>query len=340
MNLDPTAPTCSNEACQFAQTGQCVEGNPTSECPYLDVPADLPITPPVDVADRESEDSTSFFAIDAADPLSVPDASAVLKTSQVSLVTLIGSAEAGKTSLIAEVYDAFQYGQYASLFFAGSRTLTAFEKICLKVRRASKAGDLKQERTDLTIDPTFYHLNISDGGSIRKQLLIADRSGETYREVRDTPSIVQDCLELTHGHTLNLLVDGARLADNAERATVGSECYQVVQALAEARLCQSGTQFNVILTKLDRVERSGEFPRVVGDFDRIVERIAIISGRRRADVSTFKIAARPDNESYVKGYGVEPLVSHWLIAQRPMVPYVPTGFLSLRAMDRIPLATS
>ena len=163
------------------------------------------------VAESGANTDAQLFSIDGAETLSVSEASALLKFRRSSFVALLGQAEAGKTSLIAEAYDAFQYGNYRTLNFSGSRTLMAFERICHKVRASSKASDLSQERTDITDAPTFYHLAVNDIDQKLSEILIADRSGETYREIMDRPQSATDCLELVRATVLNLLVDGARL---------------------------------------------------------------------------------------------------------------------------------
>ena len=99
--------------------------------------------------------------VTSGEPLSVADGSAMLKSGRVSVVALVGQAEAGKTSLIGEVYDAFQYGSYETLSFAGSRTLIGFEKICHKIRATSRGHNLLEERTDVTSDPVLFHLLVA-----------------------------------------------------------------------------------------------------------------------------------------------------------------------------------
>ena len=159
------------------------------------------------VGSLQRKPNQPFFTIARGDPLSVSAASEMLKAGGASLVVLVGQAEAGKTSLIAEVYDAFQYDAYLSLSFRGSLTLTGFEKICHKVRGASRGSDLSQERTDVTTDPVFYHLALCADKDLPKNVLIADRSGERYREALDRPSLILECVELRRATVLNLLVD-------------------------------------------------------------------------------------------------------------------------------------
>ena len=338
MTIDVAAQMCSNEACDYASTGKCVEGNSVEECPHLAAAndsTDLIEEVLESTAREEHTGDSSLFRIRDAESLSPGAASALLKTKTASIVGLIGQAETGKTSLIAEVYDGFQYGAYGSLFFSGSDTLMAFEKICHKARGTSKGLDLYQERTDVTSDPVFYHLVIANEKEGASDILIADRSGETYRDILDKPSLATECLELKRSTVLNLLVDGARLCDSTERASVVTECHQVMQTLIHSSLIERRMRINVVLTKLDFVDTSPEKERVHMDFQGIVERIRSIRIDLQLDLGVFKVAARPHNDLYKKGYGVEPLLYDWLGRVSVVPEYLCSTYDYYRAIEML-----
>ena len=260
----------------------------------------------------------------------------MLKVGGASVVALVGQAEAGKTSLIAEVYDAFQYDAYLSLSFKGSLTLIGFEKICHKVRGASRGPDLSQERTDVATDPVFYHLALCAGKDVPKNVLIADRSGERYRETLDRPSLVLECVELRRATVLNLLVDGARLCGMAERAAVATECHHFMQAMVFSGLVHRGMRLNVVLTKLDQIDESTHKDQAHADYERIVERIRMDAEPHGVPVGSFKIAARPHNDLHEKGYGVEPLILDWMKTDYGAAPYVPATYSATRSIEWVP----
>lgn len=340
MSEELNGTVCSNEACQYSEIGQCVEGNPLSECPYLgtgEEPPGEPFDEIVGSGDSEKETEPALLMIARGDPLSVSGASEMLRAGGASVVALVGQAEAGKTSLIAEVYDAFQYGAYLSLSFRGSLTLIGFEKICHKVRGASRASDLSQERTDVATDPVFYHLALCADKDLPKNVLIADRSGERYREALDRPKLVLKCVELCRATVLNLLVDGARLCDMAERATVATECHHFMQAMVLSSLVHRGMRLNVVLTKLDQVDASThKKDRAHADYERIVERIRMDAESHGVPVRSFKIAARPHNDLYRKGYGVERLLLDWMKTDYGAAPYVPATYSATRSIELVP----
>ena len=338
MSSEAAVLTCSNEACEYATTGKCVEGNLLEDCPHLE---DVHVQEQGVVEDDASgtwekfQEESFLIGIDNGKALSVEKASAILKARGAPVIALVGQAEAGKTSLIAEVYDAFQYGQYSTLSFGGSKTLVAFEKICHKARGASRGLDLLEERTDRTADPVFYHLSMSTEEGTFTDVFIADRSGETYRDVLDRPTLSNHCLELRRATVLNLLVDGGRLCDSVERASVVSECQQVMQSLAFSSLITPSVRLNVVLTKVDVVDASPAKERVDKDFQGIVERIRRLDPIACLDPGVYKIAARPHGEVYKKGHGVEGLVRDWIDRVVFQTSYKPGVYKSKRAIELV-----
>ena len=173
---------CTNEQCKFTETDLCVEGNDVNECPYLQI---RDATVAENDEDIKSPDSPAKQTVDelvhfgGEEHLSVTEASMLLKARYMPIIAFLGPPGAGKTSLIAEVYDAFHYGNYESLAFAGSETLMAFERICHKVRAASRAPEPMHDRSEILDDPFFFHLTINTSCDVRLvDILLADRSGE------------------------------------------------------------------------------------------------------------------------------------------------------------------
>ena len=338
MIADTAIRVCANDACQYVATRKCVEGNPVEECPHLKA-VDHRNDGIGDDAEIDTEvgagPDTSVAYVTNGEPLTVADGSAVLKFGRASVVALVGQAEAGKTSLIGEVYDAFQYGAYEELTFAGSRTLIGFEKICHKIRATSRGHNLLEERTDVTSDPVLFHLSVARNHDETKDLLIADRSGETYRDMLDRPSLAMGCIELRRASVLNLLVDGARLTDPSERASVITECQQVMQTLVHSALVDEDRRINVVLTKLDEVDGSPEKRRCHLAFESIVDRVRSTIFGTSAKIGVYRIAARPRTELYAKGFGVEALVIDWLNDGFAATPYEGASYENSRAFEMV-----
>ena len=339
MTADAAKKVCSNGTCEYESTGKCVEGTALEECSYLRVAQteQEDTEEPSSVLDDISEevDSGDHIIYDA-EPLSVEQASSHMKERTTKIITMIGPAEAGKTSIIAEVYDAFQYQAYKQILFAGSKTLVGLEKICHKVRGTSRGGDLYQKRTDLKEHPVFYHLSIKVLHSDQRDLLISDRSGETYREILDQPEQARTCVELTRAHIVNLLVDGIRISEDMERASATSEAYQLVQSIIHCGIISMKPRLNVVLTKLDHVDKSKNKDKAREEFERLFRRVSDVAEGHFKEIRAFHVAARPHSSMYPKGYGVEDLVLDWLNPETMTLPYVVVRGGKNRSFDMIP----
>ena len=331
---------CTNKQCKFAETNLCVEANDIDECPYLQVhdataSEDDEETASLGPLDQQGVDESVHLG--GEEHLSVAEASILLKTRYAPIIAFLGAAEAGKTSLIAEVYDAFQYDTYESLAFAGSKTLTAFERICHKARAASRAPKPIQERSEVLDDPFFFHLTTRVDNTERLiDILLADRSGETYRAIADKPAIAAKCLELRRAAALNILVDGARLCDLVQRTSALTECTQALQTLAMSDGLAQDVSVNLVMTKLDIVDAHENKARAHSDFDLLGDRILAQCGGSIARINPFKIAACPQNARHPKGYGVEALVKSWIVTEPLQGTYSNPILIGERAMSRTP----
>ena len=340
MNRETDSRICTNEQCKFSETDLCVEGNDINECPYLQI-CDATVTE--DGKDIKSPDSPAKQAVDelvhfgGEEHLSVTEASILLKARYMPIIAFLGPPGAGKTSLIAEVYDAFQYGNYESLAFAGSETLMAFERICHKVRAVSRAPEPMHDRSEILDDPFFFHLIINASCNMRPvDILLADRSGETYRTIADTPNIADQCLELKRAAALNILVDGNQLCDTRQRTGALNGCVQALQALTFKGVPAQGVPINLVLTKLDIVDSHENMKRAHQEFDKLVARLPSQVSSLNTGINPFKIAACPQNNMHPKGFGVETLIKSWVSSKPPQGTYSNPVLNSERAMSRAP----
>ena len=332
---------CTNEQCKFAETGLCVEGNDVNECPYLQIHDTTAFeydeaTESPDPPAKQSANELIRFG--GEEYLSVTEASALLKARRyMPIITFLGTPGAGKTSLIAEVYDAFQYGTYESFAFAGSKTLMAFEHICHKIRAASRAPEPLHDRSKILDDPFFFHLAINANCAVRPvDILLADRSGETYRAIADAPDIADRCLELKRAAALNVLVDGAQLCDRRQRTVALNGCTQALQTLAFRGVLAQDILINLVMTKLDLVDIHENKARAHQEFDALADRLPTRCDGLNICINPFKIAACPQNDEHPKGYGVEALIKSWVSIKPPQGTYSNPASNSERAMSRTP----
>lgn len=334
------APICSNPDCKVAETGKCVETYALDECPHYGRPSVTDIEPVDDVVEdgRTDEDTgPPAIPLPLGEALDRADASALQRRRVSRAIGVVGPQFAGKTSLIASVYEILQEGGAAGYTFAGSSTLIGFEMICHDARAASRRAEPHTERTTVGADATFFHLDLGSGEPAAiTSLFIGDRSGEDYLATTDELSNAAGFFELHRADVVTLLVNGEQLADPKLRHEVKASTPQLVDALIEAGSITARQRLAIVLTKKDAVTDSPHAARVHVDFDEMVAGIGRRHGNQVADVASFVVAASPRNANAVKrGEGVDALVAYWM---QPVVieTLPPPGAVEMtRMIDRI-----
>jgi hypothetical protein len=301
---------CSNKDCKVAETGKCVEGHEVAVCTNYGKPLQL-----VEAVATEADDvaHADVIALPGADKLSVSMASQVLRRDASRVIAIIGPHDAGKTSLIAGLYDLFQSGPIRDIHFRGSKTLHGFEIACHDARAASERGTPHVIRTRRG-EVQFYHLalaRVTSGEELG--LVLADRAGEEYRDAADDVSLASDFVEVHRADTIALLVDGARLANNLTRHNVRAEIILLIQALRDGEALTRTQRLAVVLTKLDEVNASPNRDRVLRDLDTEVRRLRETCTGDFSAIEAFCVAASPKTSAAQRGTGVSELLEFWLL---------------------------
>lgn len=111
--MDGQSVRCANAECNFAVDGRCVEGFAIDECPHVST-LEVDDIEEVDEAEplREEEKVVSLAS---GETLIRGDASSLQRRRPSRSVGIVAPNEAGKTSLIASVYDLLQNGPVETL---------------------------------------------------------------------------------------------------------------------------------------------------------------------------------------------------------------------------------
>lgn len=328
--MDISTIQCSNRDCRVSETGKCVEGLATEACPNFGKEP-----PPVDVNQAPAAE-LRFIELSPAIRLSMDKAAAVLRREEGRVIAVIGPHDAGKTSLIAGLYDQFQQGPIDGSHFNGSETLHAFEMSCHDARAASERSVPDMDRTRLIGEVEFFHLGVTQlpEGS-RLAMLIGDRAGEDYRSATDNVQIVPTFHEVRRADTLTFLVDGHRLAQSVTRHQVRAELLRVIQALVDGGGTSPRQKIAVVLTKLDDVQASEHSARALADFSTDLTKLRSIFSSQFASIEPFQIAASPKNTTVARGTGLPSLLAFWLGAVPPKAPEEPHLISDERVFRRL-----
>lgn len=324
--------SCGNEDCRFSVDGKCVEAYPLDECPHM-----LRISME-DIQEVETppnaREAIKVMALSLGEPLNRAQASSLQRRCLSQAISIIGPNNAGKTSLVASIYDLLQEGPIANVGFAGSSTLIGFEKVCHDARAACRRGVPHTERTSAGADVVFFHLDLrhSDGDVV--SLFVSDRSGEDYLASADDLTRADEFFELRRADVVTLLVNGEHLTLSEYRHEAKIATPHIVDALVEARALRRGCRVAVVLTKQDSVLASPHADRAQREFDAIVDGIIKVHGQYLGEIDRFVVAASPMDSTNVKrGAGVDRVLLSWLSAAPPPFSISPIASRSTRMID-------
>ena len=330
---------CANLDCRVAETGKCVEGFEVAACPHFgQTPSKVTKDETTPAISKASEESVR---LPSATTLTIADAARLLRAGDARIIAIIGPRDAGKTSLIASLYDLFQEGPVSGVEFARSRTLHTFEQTCHDARAASRRNVPHTNRTPLG-EVRFYHLDLG-GGPAGESLALAvgDRAGEEYLNATDDTTLVSGFPEVWRADSLTLLVDGSRLVDNGGRHNLRSESTMIVQSLVDGDAVQPGQRLAVVLTKIDLVQASPRYARAESDFANLLSSLEQLFGHIFSTIEPFKIAASPKTDAVPRSTGVPGLLTFWLEravvtpTAPPSKPSFERAFARLQPLDDV-----
>lgn len=308
---------CANPECRVATEGRCIEGFADKlSCPQFGKKAANPETSGAIV----SVQARPSITLPASTSLTVADAERVLIDRPTRVIAIVGPHDAGKTSLIAGLYDKFQEGSVSGVAFARSMTLQSFEQACHNSRAASRREAPHMDRTELG-EVRFYHLDLVDGAKVAAAVLLGDRAGEEYFEARNDPDLALEFPELQRADTLTVLADGAKLLDSGLRHNVKSDVLLTLQAFVDANVIKPWLRLAIVLTKLDAVrQKDNAGSRAEADFDGIVQAVRNTFASRFAKIEAFRVAASPKSIDAARGEGLDDLLWFWMA---PALRYEP-----------------
>ena len=322
---------CANVECKVALNGKCVEGLALNSCPFYGKSVDSTALASTQVIERDT------VSLNPGTTLSLQPADAVTLRVPCRVLALIGAKDAGKSSLIASLYDLFQTGAVGKTSFSGSMTLPALEELCHNARAASRRSAPHFERTPHG-PVRFYHIELAGentGNAAGQTVLFGDRAGEDYRSATDDPNISLEFPEVRRADSLTFLVDGKRLLASGDRHNVRSEVLAIAQAFVESGILTSRVPLALVLTKMDLVDASDKKERVKADYASIVGLFKRLHAESFFPIEGYEVAAYPPSSEQKRGVGIEELLSFWLNSTRAPLPVASTKIQEERAFARL-----
>jgi hypothetical protein len=302
---------CANPDCKVPSGGRCIEGFPdASQCPQFG--KSMVIIEATEAVITKS--AAPGLRLPLGEALSLIEAESTVRQKPSNLISVVGPSDAGKTSLIAGIYDLLQTRPVGGYQFAGSSTLYAFERACHDSRRASERDEPHMDRTPLG-DVSFFHMDLVESACSRRcTALLANRAGEHYMDTQSDQSLARGFPELKRSDTLTILADGMKLL-TGERHHARRDVRLTLRAFNEAGVLLHGQRLAVVMTKLDAVrvdEVNG--PDALRYFDEIVRDVSITFSSVFQEIRAFQVAASPKSDGASRGEGLVDLLQYWMAA--------------------------
>jgi hypothetical protein len=273
-------------------------------------------TPNVARTPSDSKADDGHLDLPPGEPLGIGSLGEVLRRVPARVIVIGGTQKTGKTTLIASIYERFRLGPFAGMNFAGSRTLMGFEMICHLGRLESGRETPETERTKLSSGWQVFHLSVGDLHH-RRDLLLADMSGEAYESVRDFGETSSELGLVQRADHFVLLLDGAKLSDVRERHSVYDDSHTILRRLVESRQLSPGTHVTVAFSKWDVVELQENQANAKPFCEQVETRMRDCFQHTLKDLHFARVIARDDRVGGRPAtQGVAELFEGWCVKER------------------------
>ncbi len=294
----------------------------------------------VDVFDQAEagnpvEQDQRWITLPPSSMLSIEDADEMLRWRPASLIAIVGERNGGKTTLVTEIYERFLRGPFAGALFAHSLSLLGFERKSFQSRAEAGAEVPDTPRTSKQDGLRMFHLAVAEESHLRRtDLLISERAGEVYREIRDQPARAAELLEVRKAATVALVIDGQRVLDARRRAEVLASVRNVLRALSDGGVIAPSAQVQLVTTKCDLLDadEAASARDALGEFE---ERTTASYAGRFAVIEAFRTAARDPRGVIEPARGLAPLLRSWLRPRPEPATEAPTLPTLASEFDRL-----
>lgn len=313
---------CAEEGCEVVSSGRCLNGiDPPLTCPHVRL-----ANAQMEEEEREEEpegdegesDTLDVGAVklQTGEALDLAGAERLARRKGVNVIALFAPREAGKTTLMAKLYETFHDGPIGDLRFAGSETVVAFEKLCHGCHVGSGASHPTTPRTRRG-EPNYLHLAI-DGPRGTVDFLIVDRSGEQCTEAIGSSERCRELFEIDRCDLLIVLVDGERMLDRGKRIVAVNEARRGLRALLDNGLLGHRPRVHVLLTKYDIIEAATDLKdEIDAAFEALRTSVKRELGSELPDVVFDKVAARPVQAPDTEARKLDRILCQWPFVSAP-----------------------
>jgi hypothetical protein len=244
--MNAVAPICSDPECKVQVDGKCLlKHDPIEGCPNYAADKDI-----IEEVDEEPRTAPPV-KIWASEKMLLGDLAAFARRRRVRTVALVGEQKVGKTTLLASIYGMYCKGPFAGLTFVGSESLLAFARLQSFALLSSGRTSPTVPRTSRRDPLSFFHLALARSRRDVVDLVIADRSGETYAAARTSTELIHTLEELRQADRVCFLLDGGRLVSKDQRTAYTRHFRQMINALNDNGALARTKYVEILATKFE-----------------------------------------------------------------------------------------
>lgn len=258
--------------------------------------------------------------------------------SRAQTVVLIGEQKTGKTTLLAALYGLFCKGPVGEYEFVSSQTLYSFAErnhlALIHPDRADRTVPVTP-RTSIGDSVGYFHLKVRREETV-SEIIISDRSGETFETARSDTSLLNRLTELAIADRVCFLLDAARLTKLETRHGYRRIFKQTIRALIDNDMIPKTAALEVVVTKTDRISRVVDERDLSAELAEYEEELKRDFGNAGFPFDVHRICALPRAAVSMGVVGMTELVERWV--SEPLdadIAPVPV-YTALRHIDRLP----
>jgi GTPase SAR1 family protein len=275
--------------------------------------------------------SSDVIRLHSGEALTPQETDEIASKARARVIMLAGAQGSGKTTLLYCLFLCFQQGPFANYSFAGSQTLTGFERRCWRARTASMGHTADTLRTEVE---EYLHLTIRKKGKASPvDLIFCDFYGETFERAINSTKSCTEIVELDRIDHLVLLIDGNKLRRIDLRHAAQRDARLLLRNLIDSKALSSAIPIEIVFTKIDLFDvpppedekeeliafyASPEDTRLY--LEDIKKEIKREFADRHLKLRFFETVARMNNPRYELGQGVEGLLPIWAEELPPPQP--------------------
>lgn len=243
-----------------------------------------------DAAEVSAPASRDRVKINGGDGLTLSEANAVVGAVPSTVVLLAGEANAGKTTLLVELFAQFLGGPVGDWKYAGSKTLSGFHRRHKTARASSGSATPATERTQ---DDDIRHLHLAVASESRRvDLIVSDIRGEIFESIVDGGAAGDELTFLARVDVCLVLVDGELMGRASTRTLQLLRAKQLLMGLLAPDGLGAEAAVMIVATKADTLT-----PELRDTVTAELEKMATTIHRRPIPVSAHVLSARPADQT-------------------------------------------